>query len=104
MIPIDFPEDDVTSVTSNISGVVGVLGAEAIGLSKWLVFFGCLLEELSIHSVILTMTALNSSNRHPKKMSHLLSPIASAPSAPTTPEIFDVTDVTSSSGKSLGII
>ena len=54
MIPIDFPEDDVTSVTSNISGVLGALGAEALGLSKWLVFFGCLLKEL--RAVIANMT------------------------------------------------
>ena len=40
-VPIDFTEDDVTWVGSNISGTAGALGAKAIELINWLLRFGC---------------------------------------------------------------
>ena len=45
-VPLDFTEDDVIWVASKLSGVAGVLGAEAIELRKWLLRFGCSSEEL----------------------------------------------------------
>ena len=45
-LPLDFTEDDVTRVLSKISGIAGVLGAEAIELRNWHLCFGCELEEL----------------------------------------------------------
>ena len=46
--PLDFTEDDITWVTSNLSVTANTLGLEAIDIRNWLVFFGCALEELSI--------------------------------------------------------
>ena len=40
-VPLDFMEDDMTWVASNISGVVGVLGEEAIEMRNGLFHFGC---------------------------------------------------------------
>ena len=38
-VPLDFTEDDVTWVASNLSGAAGVLGAEAMDLRTWLLCF-----------------------------------------------------------------
>ena len=48
MVPLDFTEDDVTWITSKLSGAEGALGAEAIELRNWLLRFGCALEELRV--------------------------------------------------------
>ena len=45
-VPLDFTEDDVTWVASNLSDAVGVLGAKVIELSNWLLCFGCESEEI----------------------------------------------------------
>ena len=45
-VSLDFTEDDVTWVTSNISVAAGALGAEAIEMRNWLLCFGCASEEL----------------------------------------------------------
>ena len=37
---LDFMEDDVTWVASELSGAAGALGAEAIELRNWLLRFG----------------------------------------------------------------
>ena len=37
MVPLDFTEDDVMWVASNISGAIGTLRAEAIELRNWLI-------------------------------------------------------------------
>ena len=47
-VPLNFTEDDVTLVASNISGAAGALGAEAIELRNWLLCFGCASEELRV--------------------------------------------------------
>ena len=44
-VPINFKEDDVMWVPSNISGA---LGAESVELRNWLFRFGCALEELRV--------------------------------------------------------
>ena len=46
--PLDFTEDDVTWVASNITGAAGFLVAEAIELRNWLLHLGCTLEELRV--------------------------------------------------------
>ena len=48
MAPLEFTEDDVTWVASNISGVVGALGAEVIDLRNWLIHSGCAAEGLRV--------------------------------------------------------
>ena len=48
MVPLDFTEDDVMWVASNISGAIGTLRAEAIELRNWLICFGCASEELRV--------------------------------------------------------
>ena len=40
-ITLDFIEDCVMWVASNISGTAGALGAEEIELRNWLLRFGC---------------------------------------------------------------
>ena len=40
-VPLDFTEDDVTWVASNLSGAAGALGAEAMELQNWILHFGC---------------------------------------------------------------
>ena len=40
-VPLDFTEDDVTWVASNLSGAAGALGAEEMELRNWLLHFGC---------------------------------------------------------------
>ena len=47
-MPLDFSEDDVTWVASNISGAAGALRAEAIELSNLLLCFRCELEEFRV--------------------------------------------------------
>ena len=47
-VPLNFTEDDVTWVASNLSGAVGGLGAEAIGMRNWLLCFRCALKELRV--------------------------------------------------------
>ena len=47
-VPLDFMEDYVTWATSNISSVVGALGAEPIELINWILCFVCVLEELGV--------------------------------------------------------
>ena len=53
-VPLDFTEDDMTWVASKVSGAVGTLGVEAIGLRNWLLCFGCSSEE---NRVIVTRLA-----------------------------------------------
>ena len=47
-VPLDLTEDDVSWVTSTISGAEGVLGSEAIEIRNWLTCFGCESEELRV--------------------------------------------------------
>ena len=47
-VPLDFTEDDITCVTSKLSGAVGALVSEAIELRNWLIHFGWALEELRV--------------------------------------------------------
>ena len=60
-VHIDFTEDDVTWVTSKLSGAAGALGAEAIELRTWLRCFGCALEEFSVVVASLADWMANSS-------------------------------------------
>ena len=48
LVPLDFTEDDVTWVASNLSGAAGAMGVEAIGLRHWLLCFSCSSEELRV--------------------------------------------------------
>ena len=43
-VPFDFIEDNVTWVSSKISVTSGALGAEAIDLRNWIIFFWCASE------------------------------------------------------------
>ena len=43
---LDFSEEDVTWVASNISGATGDLGAVVIELRNWLIYFGFTSEDL----------------------------------------------------------
>ena len=45
-VSLNFTEDDVTWVTSKLSGAAGALGAEVIEPRNWLLHFGCASEEL----------------------------------------------------------
>ena len=45
-VPLDFTEDDVMWVVSELSGTASVLGAEAVELRNWILRFGCALEEM----------------------------------------------------------
>ena len=47
-VTLDFSQDDVTWVASKISGAVGALGTESIGVINCLISFRCTLEELRI--------------------------------------------------------
>ena len=40
-VPLNFTEDEVTWVSSKLSGDAGALGVEAIDLINWLLQFGC---------------------------------------------------------------
>ena len=46
--PLDFTEDDITWVTSNLSVTADTLGVEAIDIRNWLVCFGCVLKDLRV--------------------------------------------------------
>ena len=48
MVPLEFAEDNVTWIASELSSVAGALGAEAIELRNWLLHFGCVSEELRV--------------------------------------------------------
>ena len=53
-VPLDFTEDDVTWVSSKLSGAAGALGAEAMELRSWLLCFGCASQELRVIVASLT--------------------------------------------------
>ena len=48
VVPLDLTEDDVTWVSSKLSGSAGVLGAESIELLNSLLCFGCMSEEFRV--------------------------------------------------------
>ena len=48
MVPLNFTEDDVPWVASNISRAAGALGAEAMELRNWLLRFGYASDELRV--------------------------------------------------------
>ena len=60
-VPLEFTEDDVTWVTSNISVAAGALEAEVIELRNWLLCFGYALEDLRVAVTILDDWMANSS-------------------------------------------
>ena len=45
-VPLNFTEDDVTWVASNLSGAAGTLGAEAVELRNCIICIRCASEEL----------------------------------------------------------
>ena len=45
---LNFLEYDITWVKSKLSGAIGSLRAEEIELQNWLIFFGCVSEELIV--------------------------------------------------------
>ena len=61
MVPLNFMEDDVKWVASNIFGVLVTLGAEAIDMRNWLTCFRCLSEELRVFVARLSDWMANSS-------------------------------------------
>ena len=60
-VPLKFTEEDVTWVTSNLSGAAGALGFEAIDLHNWLLRFGCASEGSRVIVARLTEWMANSS-------------------------------------------
>ena len=48
MVTLDFTEDDVTWVTSKLSGAAGALGADVIELRNCLLIFGCASKEFRV--------------------------------------------------------
>ena len=60
MVPLNFTEDDVTWVTSNLSDAAGALGAEAIELRNWLLCFRCASKEFRVVVAILADWMANS--------------------------------------------
>ena len=52
-VPLDFTEDDVTWVASNISGAAGALGSKTIELRNWIIRFGFALEDIRVVVAIL---------------------------------------------------
>ena len=58
---LDFLKDNVTWVTSKLSGTAGVLGAEAIELRIWILSSGCVSEEFIIVVANLAHWMANSS-------------------------------------------
>ena len=60
-VPLDFTEDDVTWVSSKLSGAAGALGVEAIELRNWLLCFGWSSEESRVVIARLTGWMANSS-------------------------------------------
>ena len=61
MLPPDFTKDDVTVVTSKLSGAAGALRAEAIEIINWILCFGCASEELRVVITRLSEWVANSS-------------------------------------------
>ena len=59
-VPLDCMEDDVTWVTSKLSGAAGALGAETIELHNWVLRFECASEELRVFIAILADWMANS--------------------------------------------
>ena len=59
--PLDSTEDDITWVTSKLSGAAGALGVEAMELRNWLLCFGCAPEELRVVVASLADCMANSS-------------------------------------------
>ena len=47
-VPLEFSENDIVWVLSNLTGATGDLGAEAIELCNCLIRFGCISEELKV--------------------------------------------------------
>ena len=47
-VPLEFTEDDVTWVSSKLSGAADALGAELIGMRNWLLCFRCASEKLRV--------------------------------------------------------
>ena len=60
-VPLNFTEDDVMVVASNIFDAEATLGAEAIELCNWLLRFRCASEELRVFVAILADCMTNSS-------------------------------------------
>ena len=60
-VTLDFTEDDVTWIVSNLSGAAGALRAEAIELQNWLLRFRCASEELRVVVARLADWVANSS-------------------------------------------
>ena len=60
-VPLDFAEDDVTWVSSNISGTTGALAEKAIDLRDFIICFEYVLEELRVVFVRLADCMFNSS-------------------------------------------
>ena len=60
-ISLNFTEDNVTWVASNISGAAGTLGAEDVEMRNWLLCVGCASEELRVVVTILAYWMDNSS-------------------------------------------
>ena len=48
IVTLEFTKDEVTWVTSKLSGASGAPGVEAIDLRNWLLCFGCALEGIKI--------------------------------------------------------
>ena len=47
-VALNFTEDDVMWVASNLSGAAGAMGAEEIELRNWILCFGCAYRELRV--------------------------------------------------------
>ena len=47
-VPLDFTEDEVPWVASNLSSAAGALGTQAIELINWLICFRCASDELRV--------------------------------------------------------
>ena len=60
-VPLDFTEDDVMWVASNLSCAAGDLGAEVMELRNWLLRFRCASEELRVVAASLADWIANSS-------------------------------------------
>ena len=58
---LEFLEDDVIWVASNLSGAAGALGSEAIELRNWIIYFGCTLEDFRVVVTDLSDWMANSS-------------------------------------------
>ena len=59
-VTLNFSEDDVTWMTSNLSGAAGALGADGIELKNWLLRFGCEPKEFRVVVVDLAHWMANS--------------------------------------------